>query len=133
MFGMLDYRAYKLAWLICSPLRLVMWIAEWSSIVIAIMISASLDYSLPIRIVVALAISVGAAVVLYFIRRILFWFIIKGFFTAMFDANKDRGFGKFAALSGNSGTFRHLRSKFSLTHCRFGKIKANHPLVGCTL
>ena len=27
MFGMLDYRAYKLPWLICTPLRVLVWIA----------------------------------------------------------------------------------------------------------
>jgi hypothetical protein len=52
MFGMLDYRAYKLLWLICLPLRLVMRIAAWGSVVIAIMISASPDYSVLIRIII---------------------------------------------------------------------------------
>jgi hypothetical protein len=37
--GMLDYRAYKLLWLIWLPFRLMLWIAAWASIVIAIMIS----------------------------------------------------------------------------------------------
>jgi hypothetical protein len=80
MFGMLDYRAYKLLWLICLPIRLIMWIAAWSSIVIAIMISASLDYSVLIRIVIAYGIWQGTAIVLQIIRGILFWFIKKGFF-----------------------------------------------------
>jgi len=61
MFGMLDYRAYKLLWLICQPLRLVIWIAAWGSVVIAIMISASLHYSVLVRIVIAYAIWEGAA------------------------------------------------------------------------
>lgn len=80
MFGMLDYRAYKLMWLICLPLRLVMWAAAWGSIVIAIMISASLEYSVLIRIVIAYAIWEGSAIVLQIVRGILFWFIKKGFF-----------------------------------------------------
>jgi hypothetical protein len=80
MFGMLDYRAYKLLWLICLPLRLVVWIAAWGSIVIAIMISASLDYGILARIVIAYAIWEGAAIVLQIVRGILFWFIKKGFF-----------------------------------------------------
>jgi hypothetical protein len=80
MFGMLDYRAYKLLWLICLPLRLVIRIAEWGSIVIAIMISASLDYSVLVRIVIAYAIWEGAAIVLLIVRSILFWFIKKAFF-----------------------------------------------------
>jgi hypothetical protein len=80
MFGMLDYRAYKLLWLICMPLRWLIWIAAWASIVIAIMFSASLDYSVPVRIVIAYVIWEGMAIVLGIIRAILFWFIKKGFF-----------------------------------------------------
>src|SRR5262245_29142932 len=80
MFGMLDYRAYKLLWLICLPLRLVMWIAAWGLIVIAIMISASFDYSVLVRIVIAYAIWEGAGVVLLIVHWILLWFIKKGFF-----------------------------------------------------
>jgi hypothetical protein len=78
--GMLDYRAYKLLWLIWLPFRLMLWIAAWASIVIAIMISASLNYSVPVRIVIAYAIWEGAAIVLQIVRGILFWFIKKGFF-----------------------------------------------------
>ena len=80
MFGMLDYRAYKLLWLISLPLRSVIWIAAWGSIVIAVMVSASLDYSVPVRIVIAYAIWEGAAIVLQIVGGILFWFIKKGFF-----------------------------------------------------
>ena len=80
MFGMLDYRAYKLLWLICMPLRWLIWVAAWASIVIAIMFSASLDYSVPVRIAIAYAIWEGSGIVLTIIRAILFWFIKKGFF-----------------------------------------------------
>jgi hypothetical protein len=80
MFGMLDYRAYKLLWLICLPLRWLMWIAEWASIVIAIMIGTSLNYGVPVRIIIAYLIWEGLAILLLIIRAILFWFIKKGFF-----------------------------------------------------
>jgi hypothetical protein len=80
MFGMLDYRAYKLLWLICLPFRLIIWIAAWGSIAIAIMIGASLDYSVLVRIVIAYAIWEGAAIVLLIVRWIISWFIKKGFF-----------------------------------------------------
>jgi hypothetical protein len=80
MFGMLDYRAYKLLWLICLPLRLVIWIAAWGLIVIAIMISTSFDYGVLVRIVIAYAIWEGAAIVLQIVGGILFWFIKKVFF-----------------------------------------------------
>jgi len=55
-----------------------MWTAAWGSIVIAIMISASLNYSVLIRIVVAYAIWEGSAIVLQIVRGILFWCIKKG-------------------------------------------------------
>jgi hypothetical protein len=42
MFGMLDYRAYKLLWLIFLPLRLVLTIAVFGSMIIAIKVGASL-------------------------------------------------------------------------------------------
>jgi hypothetical protein len=69
-----------LLWLICLPLRLIIWIAAWGSIAIAIMIGASLDYSVLVRIVIAYAIWEGAAIVLLIVRRIISWFIKKGFF-----------------------------------------------------
>jgi hypothetical protein len=69
-----------LLWLICLPLRLIIWIAAWGSIAIAIMIGASLDYSVLVRIVIAYAIWEGAAIVLLIVRWIISWFIKKGFF-----------------------------------------------------
>ena len=80
MFGMPDYRAYKLLWLICAPLRVLVWIAAWCSIAIAIMFSASLHYSVLVRIVIAYAIWEGLGIAILIIRAVLFWFIKKGFF-----------------------------------------------------
>ena len=80
MFGMPDYRAYKLLWLICAPLRLLVWTAAWGSIAIAIMFSASLHYSVLLQIIIAYAIWEGSGIVIIIIRAILFWFIKKGFF-----------------------------------------------------
>ena len=80
MFGMPDYRAYKLLWLICAPLRVLVWTAAWGSIAIAIMFSASLHYSVLLQIIIAYAIWEGSGIVIIIIRAILFWFIKKGFF-----------------------------------------------------
>ena len=80
MFGMLDYRAYKLLWLICLPLRLVMFVASWGAIFIAIMISSSLGVIPFFRIVIAYAIWEGLAIVLSIIRWVIFWCIKKCFF-----------------------------------------------------
>jgi hypothetical protein len=80
MFGMLDYRAYKMLWLICLPLRVLIWIASWTSIVIAITFSASLHYIVPVEIVIAYAVWEALAILVLIIQTILFWFIKKGFF-----------------------------------------------------
>jgi hypothetical protein len=80
MFGMLDYRAYKLLWLICWPLRLVMFVASWGAVFIAIMISSSLDVIPLYRIVIAYAIWEGFGIVLSILRWLILWFIKKCFF-----------------------------------------------------
>ena len=81
MFEMPEYRAYKLLWLICLPFKLIFQVAEWGVAVIAIIISASLDYDIPTRIVIALAIWFVASMVLIYIpSAILFWFIKRGFY-----------------------------------------------------
>jgi len=79
MFGMLDYRAYKLLWLICLPVRLVTWIAAWGSIVIAITIGASLHYNL-ITYLSGSLLRTRSGKVHQIARAILFWFIKKAFF-----------------------------------------------------
>ena len=80
MFGMLDYRAYKLLWLIDLPFRLIFVLATVGSITIAIMIGATLHYSVLVRIVITCAIFWGINGIIFIIRWILFWFIKKGFF-----------------------------------------------------
>jgi hypothetical protein len=80
MFGMLDYRAYKLLWLICWPLRLVMFVGSWGAVFIAIMISSSIDVLPLYRIVIAYAIWEGFGIVLSILRWLIFWFIKKCFF-----------------------------------------------------
>ena len=80
MFGMLDYRAYKLLWLICWPLRLAMLVASCGAVFIAIMISSSLGIIPLFRIAVAYEIWEGLGIVLLIIRWAIFWFIKKCFF-----------------------------------------------------
>jgi hypothetical protein len=71
MFGMLDYRAYKLLWLICWPLRVAMFVASWGAVLIAVMISSS--NVIPIyRIVIAYAIWEGFGIVLSILRWLIF-------------------------------------------------------------
>jgi hypothetical protein len=80
MFGMLDYRAYKLLWLICWPLRLVMFVGSWGAVFIAIMIGSSIDVIPLYRIAIAYAIWEGFGIVLSILRWLIFWFIKKCFF-----------------------------------------------------
>ena len=65
MFGMLDYRAYKLLWLIWLPLGFMFYIAELGSVPIAIMINALLGYPVAVRIVIACEIVLGASIIIY--------------------------------------------------------------------
>jgi hypothetical protein len=80
MFGMLDYRAYKLLWLIYLPFRLIFVIATFGSMAIAIIIGSSLNYSLLVRIIIACAIFWGINLAILGVRLILNWFITKSFF-----------------------------------------------------
>ena len=80
MFGMLDYRAYKLLWLICWPLRFVMFVATWGAVFVAVMISLSINVAPLFRIIIAYAIWEGVCIVLLIIRGIIFWAIKKCFF-----------------------------------------------------
>jgi hypothetical protein len=55
-------------------------IALGGSIITAIMIGASLHYSVLVRIAIACAIFWGINIVIWIVRQILFWFIKEGFF-----------------------------------------------------
>jgi hypothetical protein len=59
---------------------LIVSITAWGLVVIAIIIRTSLDYSVPIRIVIAYAIWEDAMILLMIVSWIAFWFIKKGFF-----------------------------------------------------
>jgi len=84
VFGMLDYRAHKLFWLICFPFRFVAVVSSYAILLASIFIAHSTSYSVPVKILVAFA-SMLAINLLIFgvfwpiifscIRRLFFWFI----------------------------------------------------------
>jgi hypothetical protein len=53
MFGMLDYRAHKLYWLISLPFRLVARIIYFAAIFAGVAIAQLTSFSIPIKIVIA--------------------------------------------------------------------------------
>jgi hypothetical protein len=55
MFGMLDYRAYKLFWLLTFPLRIISRLVGFAFIVVAILIARWTEYSPLMQIVIAIA------------------------------------------------------------------------------
>jgi hypothetical protein len=55
MFGMLDYRAHKLYWLISLPFRLIARIIFFATILVGIVITQATTFSIPIKIVIAYA------------------------------------------------------------------------------
>jgi hypothetical protein len=83
MFGMLDYRAYKLFWLVTLPLRVMGKIGFYVCIFAAIVIAQWTGYDLWLRIVVAYVLMELFALVLqgvWFVlgvitTRIFFWFL----------------------------------------------------------
>ena len=53
MFGMLDYRAYKLFWLVGLPLRLISWVFFFAILAIAILIARWTEYPALVQMVPA--------------------------------------------------------------------------------
>jgi hypothetical protein len=84
VFGMLDYRAHKLFWLICLPFRFIAVVGSYAVLLVSIFIGHSTSYSVPVKILVAF-VSMFAINLLVFglffqilfgcIRRLFFWFI----------------------------------------------------------
>jgi hypothetical protein len=82
MFGMLDYRAAKLFWLLMLPLRHAAWFVPWVSIPVAILVASEWysDYSRPAKIGIAIAAYFIIGFALGIIRTIIEWCLKKGFF-----------------------------------------------------
>jgi hypothetical protein len=80
MFGMLDYRAYKLLWLFRMPVRLLGWVVYFAAIAAAIPIARSTQYALLFQVLigyVAFEVMVGLASI---VLRILDWITRRIFF-----------------------------------------------------
>ena len=84
MFGMLDYRAHKLFWLVTFPFRLIARLAFFVIVVIAILIARWTEYSPLIQIVVAYVtmeaiamvfVALWALLVSWPIQKIFFWLV----------------------------------------------------------
>jgi hypothetical protein len=81
LFGMLDYRAHKLYWLICLPFRMAATISFYIVIVVAIVIAQSTSYSVPVKIAIAWVTMEGISMVLFLvIWGLIFWAIKRIFF-----------------------------------------------------
>ncbi len=67
MFGMLDYRAHKLLWLLSLPFQIVGKIIFFAVILAAILFAQSTSYSKPVKIVIAFVCAEAAMLVAVFI------------------------------------------------------------------
>jgi hypothetical protein len=91
LFGMLDYRAHKLLWLICLPFNIVAKIGFYVVVAVAITIAQSTSYSLPVKIGLAWLTMEGIALILFqVIFALMFWAIRRGFFW-LIDVIPDHG------------------------------------------
>ena len=81
MFGMLDYRAAKLFWLLMLPLRFVVWFVPWVSIAVAVLVASEWfpDYSRPAKIGIAIAAFFITNIALAIILTIVGSWLKKGF------------------------------------------------------
>jgi hypothetical protein len=80
MFGMLDYRAHKLLWLIYLPIRLCIWVSYFANIFVSILFANSLHYSLPIKIGVGYITFEIIGMLLVAFLTFVSWIIQKAFF-----------------------------------------------------
>jgi hypothetical protein len=81
MFGMLDYRAAKLFWLLTLPIRFVAWFMPWLSIALAVLVASERfsDYSWWARIGIALATYFITNLVIHLILTSIVWCLKQGF------------------------------------------------------
>jgi hypothetical protein len=106
LFGMLDYRAHKLYWLISLPFRLINRIMFFVVIFVGIAIAQSTSYSVPVKIVIAYASMEAIGIVAYV--TILWWMAsaLNRFFLFLVDVVPAHGANaeeaKAIALSGRA-------------------------------
>ncbi|SRR6266566_1299764 len=81
VFGMLDFRAHKLFWLICLPFRAIAKISFYAVVLLAIVIAESTSYSAIAKIAMAYLVMEGIALALSLVVwKGLFWAIKSTFF-----------------------------------------------------
>jgi hypothetical protein len=80
MFGMLDYRAHKLLWLIFLPIRLCIWVSYFANIFVSVLFANSLHYSLPIKVIAGYVVFEIIGMLLLAFWTFVNWIIQKAFF-----------------------------------------------------
>jgi hypothetical protein len=80
MFGMLDYRAHKLLFLLCFPIQVCNWLTYVASIGISIIIANSTGYNVIIKIIIGYVLFEAIGMVLLAFWSLVYWFVKKIFF-----------------------------------------------------
>jgi hypothetical protein len=83
MFGMLDYRAHKLFWLLTFPLRLSARLGYFACIVAGILVAPWSGYSLLLQIIIGYAafetcliiVGLSVSLLLWLFRQLFFWLV----------------------------------------------------------
>jgi len=91
MFGMLDYRAHKLFWLLTLPLRLIVRLMWFVFIALAVALAEWTKYSVPAKIVVGYAAMEGMYLVFGLLWLLLIFLPIKKIFFWVVDVIPSRG------------------------------------------
>jgi hypothetical protein len=80
MFGMLDYRAHKLFWLLCLPLKLCTWLTRLANVVLSIIIANSTSYPLIVKVIIGNVVFELIGMVLFAFWIFVYWLIQRVFF-----------------------------------------------------
>src|SRR4051812_46686552 len=114
MFGMLDYRAYKLYWLICLPFRIVGKLLFFVILAIGIIIGIWSGYHVLIQMVIAYVAFEGILLVFVMLWALLIAKPLEKIFFWVIDVVPSRGEnGEEANLVARAGPIVWLSKKFA--------------------
>lgn len=80
MFGMLDYRAHKLLWLLCLPLRLLVRLSVFANVAASVFIAQSTSYPLLVKCVIGCVAFEAIGVVILLVWQLVYWIVQQMFF-----------------------------------------------------
>lgn len=83
MFGMLDYRAYKLLWLLTRPFVIVSYLILVLCLVLGIFVAERFHYPAPVKIFIAYVAFEAIGFFAFLFSKLVLWLIERAFFWAI--------------------------------------------------